>query len=93
MWRGEGRFLRPWAIGGSIWLVLSLLLLSEYKRVSGGQHVIEIWFLLSLLWAEFGFAGVYHCLRRRRGRGLGALVLVLLIPPLLLFLLVTGSQV
>lgn len=87
MWRGGSRFLRPWAIGGAVWLVLSLQVLSAYKSQFGFAYLKEFWFLFCLLWAEFGFAGIYHCVRHRRGRNLGSLLLVVAVPPLLLYLL------
>jgi hypothetical protein len=81
-------FLYPWAVGAAIWLVVSFEVLSAYVEQTDSAHLREIWFLLSLLWAQFGFAGVFQCLAHRRGRGLGILLLVILAPPLALYLLI-----
>jgi hypothetical protein len=65
-----------------------LLVVAEYLKHGDPTYLNEIWFLLSLLWAEFGFAGMFHSIRNERGYRLGRLAIITLMPPLLLHLLI-----
>ena len=80
------QFLRPWIRGALIWFVLSLTVVLEHLKTESPGHLFEFCLLLSLLWMEFGFAGIFHNLIRERGRRIAPLVLATLLPPLLLFL-------
>lgn len=84
MRRHNNRYLRPWIIGALLWGVLSAVVMLEYKRQPNPRYLHEIWLLLSLLWLEFGFAGIFHCLRHGKRDRLGKLLLVSLLPPLVL---------
>jgi len=75
-------------LGALVWGVLSLTILLEYRRQPNPQYLQEIWFLMSLLWLEFGFAGIFHCLRHGLRRRLGKMLLVSFLPPLILHFLV-----
>jgi len=87
---GKYRFLIPWGLGAVCWLFVSLTVLSEYQKIQvpGQGHLRELWFLLSLLWLQFGFAGIYQAVRRRRGFKILALFLITILPPLLLHLII-----
>jgi len=80
------RIPHPWVFGASLWLSLSLLVSLEVFRSLGTDHLFEFSGLLSLLWLQFGFAGLFHTLRNGLGRNLVPLALITLLPPLLLFL-------
>jgi len=71
-------------------LFVSLTVLSEYQKIQvpGQGHLRELWFLLSLLWLQFGFAGIYQAVRRRRGFKILALFLITILPPLLLHIII-----
>ncbi len=83
---GKYRFLIPWFLGAVFWVFVSLTVLLEYQKTQppGQGHLRELWFLLSLLWLEFGFAGIYQAVRKKRGYKILALVLTTILPPLLL---------
>ena len=81
------RFLRPWLAGALIWAGLSLIVVNEYRKTGEREHLMVLCFLLSLLWMEFGVAGLFDALRKGRRQRLLPLLLVTLLPPLLLCLL------
>lgn len=82
------RFLRPWLVGALIWGSASLVVIAEFRAVGDPRHLTEIGFLLSLLWAEFGFAAMFHAVLKQRGYRLKTLFLITVIPPLVLHLLI-----
>ena len=84
----DNRYLRPWILGAVVWGTLSLVVLLQYREQPDPRYLHELWFLVSLLWLEFGFAGIFHCLRHGLRRRIGKMVLVSLLPPLVLHLLV-----
>ena len=84
----DNRYLRPWMVGALVWGILSLTILLAYKRQPDPRYLHEIWFLVTLLWLEFGFAGIFHCLRHGPRARLGKMLLVSLLPPLILHFLV-----
>jgi hypothetical protein len=89
--RAEDRalaYLRPWIIGGGAWLLICLVILLHYRRLPEPVYLHELWLLLSLLWLEFPFAGLFSCLRQHRYRRISGLVLAALAPPALLHFLV-----
>ena len=81
-------YLRPWVLGAAGWSLLSLVILLAYRRLPDSSHLQEIWLLLSLLWLEFPFAGLYNCVRKRRYYQVPGLVLIALAAPVLLHFLV-----
>ncbi|MES9899295.1 MAG: hypothetical protein ABW148_09750 [Sedimenticola sp.] len=82
----ETHILRPWIFGASVWLALSLVVSLEYLRAGRSDHLYDLIVMMSLLWMQFGFAGLFHTLRRERGRNAALLILVTLLPPAMLFL-------
>ena len=84
----DNRYLRPWILGALVWGTLSLIILLEYREQPDPRYLNELWFLVSLLWLEFGFAGLFHCLRHGLRARLGRMLLVSLLPPLVLHLLI-----
>ena len=84
----ESPFSRAWLFGAIIWLIFSLTVIVQHIRIGPQpRYVGELCVLLGLLWAEFGFAGMFHTLTRERGRRLFPFALVTLVPPLLLCVL------
>ena len=85
LWTGPvSAYLRPWVVGALAWGGLSLILLDEYRNHGDSRYLTEIWFLLSLLWVEFPFAGIFSCLRQGRYQRLLPLLGIALLPPALL---------
>ena len=80
--------LRPWVFGAIAWMCISLVIIIEYLRMGESKYLNQFWFLLSLLWLEFGFAGLFYLLVKRRGQQLTVFIMVTLIPPLVLYLLI-----
>ena len=70
-------------MGGVVWLLASLAVVTEYVQTSEPKYLVEILGLLSVLWFEFGFAGLFHSIRRNKGRNLALLLGVTVVPPLL----------
>jgi hypothetical protein len=81
----ELRFLRPWVFGASVWLMLSLIVSLAHLRSGQPHYLFELGGLMTLLWIEFGFAGMFHTLRKEKGRKVIPLLLITLLPPLALF--------
>lgn len=81
---GSWRFLRPWILGMLAWLGVSLVVMTEYLGKQDPRYLTEIWFLLSLLWMEFGLAGLFYVSRKRKWRNIALMILVTLLPPLAL---------
>ncbi len=86
--KGNYRFFRPWLIAASVWGICGLVVLDAHVEQVGTEHLKELWFLMSLLWIQFGFAAVFHSLLKQRGRRFLALLLITLLPPLLLYLII-----
>jgi hypothetical protein len=68
--------------------LVGLIILLDYRRLPDPSYLYELWLLLSVLWLEFPFAGVYSCLRRGRYERVPGLVVMALAPPALLHLIV-----
>ncbi len=83
--------LQPWLLGALAWGIVSLVVIGEYRASGAPGQLVAIWFLMALLWAEFGFAAMFHSLIRLNGRGLGGLLLITLVPPALLYLAVAAG--
>ncbi len=85
---GHKYSLRPWIIGALAWECLSLAVIGAYLGQGDTEQLNQIWFLMTLLWLEFGFAGTFHALKRRGPRALPHLLPVILLPPLLLHFII-----
>ena len=79
--------LRPWIFGALAWMCISLVIIIEYLNMGESKYLNQLWFLLSLLWLEFGFAGLFSSVVKRKGEHLAVLVMLTLIPPSALYLL------
>lgn len=89
----NGRAIRfgPWLVGALVWGGLSILIINEHFRVSGGSNWQEMWFICSLLWFQFGFARVIVSLMRREFYLVKDQLLIALIPPVILYIFVDPS--
>ena len=87
-WSDEVRSLRPWMLGALVWAFLSAMVVLEYVDQDEPEYLTQIWFILSLLWWQFCFAGIFSAVRRHQRRRLPGLLLLSLLPPLLLHFLV-----
>jgi hypothetical protein len=90
--KGKGRLvaiqLKPWLIAAGVWASASLIIIVEYLKGGDTKHLWQLWFLLSLLWSEFGFAAIFNSLMKRKRDQLLPLLLVTLVPPLLVFVVI-----
>ncbi|MBF0367984.1 MAG: hypothetical protein HQL52_00855 [Magnetococcales bacterium] len=90
---GGTRFeVGPWIVGALIWGLFSLVVLLEYLSQGDGVHLDQFWFLLSLIWFQFGFGSVFISLLRPPPRALIDRLLIALAPPLILYLFVLGAM-
>ena len=80
----------PWIIGAVTWGLASAILLGHHLRQGSPTHWVELWFLFSLLWFQFGFAGLFSDLIKRRYGRIRERILVALAPPVLLYLLISA---
>lgn len=80
------QFLHPWIRGALVWFAVSLTVVLELLKTGSSDNLFEFCLLLSLLWVEFGFAGIFHTLVKEQGRRIVPLLLTTILPPLLLFL-------
>ncbi len=85
---GNQNSLGPWIVGALAWGAISLIVLDEYLESGAIEQLNQIGFLMSLLWLQFGFAGVFQSIRNRGAKGLPALLLVIVLPPLLLHFII-----
>ena len=81
----ELRFLRPWVFGALVWLMLSLVVSLEHLRSAQPHYLFELSGLMTILWLEFCFAGLFYTLRKEKGRKAIPLLIIALLPPLALF--------
>lgn len=77
----QWRSFRPWILGGLAWAVVSYLVLGEYLAQTDGEYLREICVLLSLLWWQFAFAGLFQALRHRERWKLPGLTAAAILPP------------
>ena len=89
VWPDDWRRLRPWLLGALGWGILSLVVMLEYMEQDEPKYLTELWFLLSLLWWQLCFAGIFGALRHQEARRLPGLLLVSLLPPLILRVVVS----
>ncbi len=80
--------LKPWIIAAVIWIILSLIIIVEYLKGGETRYLNPLWFLLSLLWAEFGVAALFNSLMKRKRHKIIPLLLVTFVPPLILFIII-----
>jgi hypothetical protein len=80
------QFLQPWIKGALIWFAVSLIVVLEHLKTGSSDNLFDFCLLLSLLWVEFGFAGIFHTLLKEQGRKIVPLLLITTLPPLLLFI-------
>lgn len=76
---------RPWFVGAVVWLVLSLVVSVEHIRSGQPSFLYELGGLMSIVWLQFAFAGLFNTLRREQGRRVVAFLLIGIIPPSLLY--------
>jgi hypothetical protein len=69
-----------------VWFAVSLTMVLELLKTGSFDHLFEFCLVLSLLWVEFGFAGMFHTLLKEQGRRIVPLLLITTLPPLLLFI-------
>ena len=75
------RRFRPWALGGLAWAIASYLVVREYLEQTEGEYLKELCILLSLLWWQFVFAGLFQALRHREAWKLPGLTVAAVLPP------------
>jgi hypothetical protein len=81
-------FILSWLVGTGAWGILSYILLAEYKRIGESIYLTDLFFLLSILWVQFGFAGIFNAIYTRRYGRVKAFVAITLVPPLTVYFLV-----
>ena len=87
MFTRETRFLRPWVLGASAWLVLSIIISLEHLRAPPPHYLLELGGLMSLLWMQFGFAGLFQAMKKGRKRYRLLFVMITILPPVILLLI------
>ncbi len=70
-----------------MWLMIGLVVMLEYLKTQEPNYLFELGGLLSLLWIEFGFAGIFHAIRKDRGRNVVSLLFFTILPPMALFVI------
>ena len=83
-----GLRLKPWFIAASIWGFVSLIILVEYLKGGDTRYLNQLWFLMSLLWAEFGVAALFISLMKGNRHQVFPLILVTVLPPFILFIII-----
>lgn len=78
---------RGWVVAAVVWLSLAYLLLQELHDLEGERLLLDAWRLTSLLWAQFGLAGVLAAGFKGHHHRIPLQLIVTLFPPLLLYLL------
>jgi len=86
----ELRALRSWITGALLWLILSVLISLEHLQSDQPDYLFELGGLMSIFWLQFGFAGMFHTLRKERGRRARAFILISFVPPLMLYCINTA---
>ena len=81
----ELRYVRPWLVGASVWLMVSLVVSLAHLRAAQPAYLFELSGLMCLLWLQFGFAGMFYTFRKEKGRNAMRLLFISLLPPLVLF--------
>ena len=80
-------FLRPWILGAFAWLVLSIIVSLEHLRTPPPHYLLEFSGLMSLLWMQFGFAGLFQAVKRGRVGYKLPFILITVLPPAILYLI------
>ncbi|MBF0382890.1 MAG: hypothetical protein HQL69_17855 [Magnetococcales bacterium] len=73
-----------WWIGAVCWGGASFVILSNYQSLGNTEYLNEMWFLFSLLWAQFGVAVALGALFKKNFRLLADRLFMAAFPPLLL---------
>ncbi|MBF0195145.1 MAG: hypothetical protein HQL71_11350 [Magnetococcales bacterium] len=74
-----------WWILAVCWGVASFSVISNYYQTKASpEYVNELWFLFSLLWAQFGLAVAFRALVKRNFRLLADKLFMAVFPPLVL---------
>jgi hypothetical protein len=81
-------YLKPWLIAAVVWGFLSMIIIVEYLKGGETKYVNQLWFLMSLLWAQFGVAALFNCLMKRHKHQFFPLSLVTVLPPFILYIIV-----
>lgn len=68
-----------------MWLMVSLVVSLVHLRSAQPYYLFELSGLMCLLWLQFGFAGMFHTLRKEKGRNALRLLVISLLPPIILF--------
>lgn len=85
--RSRPDFRYPWLLGALIWGTLGLMVLWRYQAIGGrARQIYELWWWLSLLWGQFGFAALF-AEWRQGGRGFRFIAILTFLPPLVLYVL------
>ncbi len=77
-----------WWIMAGVWGVASYAILDNYIQIGSPEHLNQIWFLCSLIWAQFGLAGAFAAMGRRQLKQAFDRLFIAVFPPLLLHLIV-----
>ena len=85
------RRFRPWVLGGLAWAVASYLIMREYLGQTEGEYLKELCILLSLLWWQFVFAGLFQALRHSEAWKLPGLTVAAVLPPVGVCLLIMSG--
>ena len=86
--RDNLRFLRPWIIGAVVWSGIVLAVISALIAQGNTEHFHPVYYLFTVLWLQFGFAGTFQLLRNWRLRVLPYFLLVILLPPFILYFII-----
>ena len=62
-----------------------MIIIVEYLKAGETKYVNQFWFILSLLWAQFGLAAIFNSLMKKRVHRIYSLILITILPPVILF--------
>ncbi|MCB1859168.1 MAG: hypothetical protein KDI63_12885 [Gammaproteobacteria bacterium] len=83
----DRNFLAPWIIGAGGWCLLTVFLLDTYQQIGDPRNLEDLFFVLALLWGEFGFAALFNAAYSGRFYRLAPFAAVTLLPPLIVYFL------
>ena len=78
------RMYRGWIVGAVVWLVLAVVFFNNTIHLIHADHIKGMWYLISLIWGLFGFAGALSAAIRGGVSRVPGFLLITLIPPLVL---------
>ena len=76
-----------WWLSATVWSVVSYIIISDYMRHGDAANVNHIWFLCSILWAQFGLASAFSSLMKNETDRIPGCLFRAVFPPLLLHLI------